>query len=291
MPMLPRIIHAVALFAINAPFPAHSQTGETSGQATVGRDSPTSEDLSQTPLPDIIVDGMVEPTHDKPAVSDATFGSERAGSAVGSRTLWSLSERFARCSIKWGMSDTAPLRSAIDGAINGAKQRFWQERFIGLHSTCAQDPALAREIGVASFGDSHDPIYYDRGAMIVRSLNIFAPNLSLTKQQTSDPAVQARFNIRETPLARYRLPVDRQYFEMAVCFVRLKPELAVRLISLTEDNDIKKTEAKIVNGTPICTGGARNVYFDAVQFRMYIADAVYRWAVAAKSVNSLIPIQ
>lgn len=101
--------------------------------------------------------------------------------------------------------------------------------------------------------------------------------------------MQARFDGREIPLARFRLPVDRRFFEAAVCFVRLQPELASRLVQTDKAEAIARIEARMVNGAPICVGNARQVYFDPSQFRFYIADAVYRWAVAVRGVSSLVP--
>ena len=54
--------------------------------------------------------------------------------------------------------------------------------------------------------------------------------------------------------------------------------------------DIESLEAAIVNRTRRqCVDSARKVYFDPTQFRFYIADAVYRWAVAVAGVDTLIP--
>jgi hypothetical protein len=103
--------------------------------------------------------------------------------------------------------------------------------------------------------------------------------------------VQARFNAREVPLARFRLPVDRRYFEAAICFVRMEPALAVQLVKVERTQSINRLAAAIVNRARPCIGNADRVYFDATQFRFYIADALYRWAVAARGTASLVPDQ
>ena len=44
----------------------------------------------------------------------------------------------------------------------------------------------------------------------------------------------------------------------------------------------------VAKGKP-CVSNARKVYFDPMQFRFYVADATYRWMVAAQGTTSLIP--
>ncbi|KQR87828.1 hypothetical protein [Sphingomonas sp. Leaf343] len=264
--------------------PAAAQTDPVRPPAT---DLPKQPDTE--PAKDIIVEGTRDLNADPP-VSSKTLNSGRLGAgSLRSRRTYEMADRFARCSIRSDMNNKAALRQALDGAINGAKQKFWQGRFIGLNASCALDTRMALEYGVATIDDAYDTSYYDRGVMFLRALGAFAPDLELTKAQTSDPKVQARFNARETPLARFRLPVDMRYFEIAICLVRLQPEQSVRLIRTEGIEAVNRLEGAIVNATPICTGGAKKVYFDPAQFRMYIADAVYRWAVAARGVDSLIP--
>jgi hypothetical protein len=245
------------------------------------------------PTDDIVVTGLRDIDLDDPKafVTHRTLGSSRTGtSAIASRSTFAVSERFARCAIDRDAGSRDMLRKTLDGAINGAGQRFWQGRFIGMKATCAQDPQFAAIYGIASgTGPGYDPSYYDRGAMFVRAIRMFAPDLSLTRTQTADPAVQQRFDVREIPLARYRLPVDRTYFETAVCLVRLQPELSVRLVRTQRTELIPRLEAAIVDRAPVCVGGARKVYFDPSQFRFYIADALYRWMVAARGVDTLVP--
>ena len=265
-----------------------------SGQATKPRAAPP----ATPPTDDIVVTGLRDLDLNDPnaPVTHETLGSNRTGhGAIASRSAFAVSERFARCAVTTDSAAASTphdaLRRALDGAINGAGQRFWQSRFIGIKSTCAQDPQIARLYGLASAdGTYYDTTYYDRGAMYVRAIQVFAPGLTMTKAQTADPVVHQRFNAREVPLARYRLPVDRRYFEIAVCLVRMEPELSVRLVQTQRTDLFTKLEAAIVGRSPVCVGGARKVYFDPAQFRMYIADAVYRWAVAVKGLDSLIPV-
>jgi hypothetical protein len=241
------------------------------------------------PSDDIVVDGLRDIDDPASAVTHSTLGSGRTGwGARRSQEALTLASRFATCAIKKDAA-TSLLRGALDGAINGASQRFAQARLVQTRSGCAQDAEIARQTGVATIIDGYDTSYYDRGAMFIRAITLFAPDLLLAKSQTADPDVQALFNAREIELAKFRLPVDRTYFEMAICLVRLQPELSVRLVKTDDASQIARLEALIVNGGLACVGNAKRVYFDPSQFRMYIADAVYRWAVAAKGVDSLIP--
>ena len=241
------------------------------------------------PSDDIVVEGLRDLDDPASAVTHSTLGSGRTGGgARRSQQAFDLASRFAACAIKPG-ADTRLLRAALDGTINSASQRFAQGRLVQIRSACAQDPGVARQTGAATIMTGYDTSYYDRGALLIRALALFAPDLRLTKSQTADPTVQARFNTREVRLARFRLPVDRTYSEAAICLVRLQPELSVRLVKTDDASQIARLEALIVNGGLACVGNAKRVYFDPSQFRMYIADAVYRWAVAAKGVDSLIP--
>lgn len=102
--------------------------------------------------------------------------------------------------------------------------------------------------------------------------------------------MQKRFDRRELPLLRDRIAADRAFFEAAVCFVRFQPEFSRRLVqATTRFPAYKRIEAAIVNGARPCIGNARRVYFDPTHFRLFIADALYRWLVAAQGVDTLIP--
>lgn len=239
---------------------------------------------------DIIVNGVRGLDDPASAVTHETLGSSRTG--IGARRsgeAMAVSLRYAKCAVRANGGAHDWLRRTLDGIIDGASQRFAQSRFVQIKSTCAQDAAFATQTGFATAANGVDTSYYDRGALFIRAVQVFAPGLDLTAAQTGDRAVQARFNAREIPLAAARLPTDREYFEMAVCFVRVQPEASVDLVMLDDPDRVARTEARIVNGARECAGGAREVVFDAAQLRAYVADAVYRWTVAARGVDTLIP--
>lgn len=261
----------------------------TLGGAT--QDMPKPPPQATEPSDDIIVSGLRDLDEPGSAVTEGTLGSGRTGvGAARSRSVLELASRFAKCAVTDDEATLRLLRATIDGNINSARQRFSQTRLVQLKTTCAQDTQIATLYGQATVFNFYDGGYYDRGALYLEALRRFAPDLKLTEKMTNDPSVQARFDAREVPRARFRLPVDRQYFEIAVCLVRMQPELAARLVGPGLSTDtINRIEAAIVNRSRVCVGNAKQVYFDASQFRMYIADAVYRWAVAARGVDSLIP--
>jgi hypothetical protein len=252
-------------------------------QATAPQSPPPAPPVPAQPRSDDIVVTALRDIDDKgSAVTAQTLGSARTGDAVGSRTTFALAQRWAACAVAAGLGRREWLRKAIDSRTNSTWQAFAMQRLAQINMACAPDASRARD------GAITDP-YYDRGALVIAALAAYAPNLRLSKAQTADPAVQARFNAREIPLARFRLPVDRTYFETAICFVRLQPELSVRLATAETLDAQRRLEAAIVNRARVCVGNAKRVYFDGTQFRFYIADAVYRWAVAARGVDTLVP--
>lgn len=233
--------------------------------------------VAEPPSEDIIVSGLRDIDGAQSVVRARTLGSSRTGAAAASRADYSLARYFAACAVKRAPERLTWLRRAIDSRSNSKAQQFAVLRLQQMHPTCVWP------------GRSGAFAYYQRGALVTEALKAFAPTLALTTAQTSDPVVQARFNRRETPLAAFRLAADRRYFETAICFVRLQPSLSTLLVRTDRYEDMRRIEAAIVNRTRGCVGNAQRVYFDATQFRFYIADAVYRWAVAAAGTDTLIP--
>ncbi len=245
--------------------------------AAIPQEQPVSNDIVVTALPDIDAEDSL--------VSKQTLGSARTGSAVGSRTVFDRAQLWAKCASEPASpTRIAYLRQIFGTRTNSTKQAFAFQRLAQLTLACAPDPQAA--LGGRITGNP----YYDRGALTIEVMKRIDPRLTLTRKQTGDPVVQARFNARETPLAKFRLPVDMRYFETAVCFVRLQPELSMQLALTDKPLDtVRRLEAAIVNRAKICVGNARRVYFDGVQFRFYIADAAYRWTLATRGIDSLLP--
>ncbi|UZK68216.1 hypothetical protein OKW76_09025 [Sphingomonas sp. S1-29] len=282
MPPLPALLMVANLVASPQ---LMAQEGQRALQAE--KQAPQREDVVVTGQRDL--DDLDDPDS---AVTRKTLGSGKTGAGpTVSRSVFAFSRRFARCAMKRSPKGLSLVRRVLDGQINSATHRYAQRRLVQAYVACSQNPSmvLQSETG-ASISRNYNTFYYDRGALFIEALNSFAPDLRLTKEQTTDTTVHARFDAREVPLARMRDPIDRSFFEMAVCLVRLNPEIAVELVRAEGGiSRIDALEAALVNKGRVCIGGAKRVYFDATQFRFYIADAVYRWAVAAKGVDTLIP--
>lgn len=269
----------------------------------------------EPPSDEIVVTGLRDIDQPGSPVTRKTMNSQRPFLSPGvSRSMLGFSQRFARCALG-PRADLKLLRQALDGRINSSAQFAAQQRLVRSHSACTENPTAVRSSGFGSRvasataspvfdlgfnpakGDIsggavpvYDTTYYDRGALFIEAIRTFAPDLSLTTASLFEPAVQERFNRRETSLAKFRFKSDRKYLAIALCLVRQQPQLAVELVKTDgPPGRIEKLEGAIVNRARACVGGARRVYFDPAQFRFYIAEAVYRWAVAARAGDSLIP--
>ena len=179
------------------------------------------------------------------------------------------------------------LRDVLDRRVNSVLQQNAQRRLVDGNGACSSD---MEPIGAGFEG--YDINYYARGALYIEALQMFAPDLKLTTKDTENAAVQARFNAREIPLAKFRLPADQRYFRVAICLVRLQPELSTDLV--IRDHTPPATfriEAAIVNRAKSCIGNARRVNFDPAQLRFYLGEALYRWTLAARSVDTLVPAE
>jgi hypothetical protein len=236
----------------------------------------------------------------------------RYPSSINTRNIarrYDNAERQAKCAAHSKLSDRSLLRKVVDGEFNSSRHAYAQDRLARIYATCGEGSAAlvrtgaeANELQAASAmsGDTSgitggvDPFplghsIYDRGAYTIQALKQFAPDLVLTRGQTDDPEVQRRYNMREIPRNRFRLPADARYFEVATCMVRLEPGLAVQLAMSDGTARFGDLQAALIDKARPCVGGAKSVQVDPTQFRLYIADAVYRWAEAAQNKGSLIP--
>lgn len=195
-------------------------------------------------------------------------------SSVGPRIWYEMAQMSAKCVFR-----IAPtrVREVIDGAVNSADQRSAQAQLAGRTAGCR--PA-GLELPSLSF----------RGALLEEVFRRFVPDLSLTRQQTFDLEVQARFRRRENERNRLRIAADYRYFEIAVCLVRVQPQLAVQLVGSTLGSPAERhIRSALVDRGRTCVGNVRRVMLEGTRFRTYIADAVYRWVIAARDVDTLIP--
>lgn len=234
-----------------------------------------------------------------------------AVSTTRNRATYGHSELLAKCAARSKLSDLKRLRAVVDGEFNTATMVLAQDRLKRIYISCSEGASLLGFTSppqsdlemsaiftedmftrTGSFQTASAPLgysIYDRGAFTIQALKLFAPDLKLTREETNDPAVQSRFNLREVPRNRFRFREDYDYFQVAVCMVRVEPRLATRLALSDGSARFGDVQAALIDRARVCVGGAKNVQVDPTQFRLYIADAVYRWAVAARGVDSLIP--
>lgn len=286
---------AAALFGLT--FPVAAQTAPSSQKPS-----------ASSPKRDVEVVG--ERIKEKPptSVQQGLLSKD----ALQSRTTYDQSEQMARCAAR---RPVAKLRAIIDGVVNSAPQRAAVVDMLRSTITCNAQPGIISDLapvtgGISGVSGGADggpndsgtagnlfekfrsqggASIYDRGAILIEALRTYAPDLSLTRDETLDPVVQQRFNLREGPLNRMREPADYKYFEIAVCMVRMQPELSVVLLDYKGNKrESTDTQSRLINGARRCVGNAKRVKVDATQFRLYIADAVYRWVVAARGVDTLI---
>lgn len=139
---------------------------------------------------------------------------------------------------------------------------------------------------IADFGAST----LDRGVIVEAVLKSYAPDAALTPSMTSDPVIQNRFQQREGLRNRLRLRNDRDALVFASCLVKQQPVLATRLYQSEPGSLLERglTQTIIVQARE-CVGRASRVTVDPTLVRVYIVDAFYRWVVAARGVESLIP--
>ena len=110
------------------------------------------------------------------------------------------------------------------------------------------------------------------------------------ERDTGDPAVRQRHDARERPRNRLRLPGERTAFSVASCLVREQPVLATRLVRAPAGEPLERglIQAMLIDGR-VCLGRIKRLTIDPATFRVYTVDAFYRWLVAARGVETLIP--
>ena len=197
---------------------------------------------------------------------------------------------FLQCALR--SSALESIREVVDGEPNSAKARFAQGWIRKTHRGCYPPKGLAEytmpftPVTIIDAGRSA----LDRGVIIETVLARYAPDAKLTSEITVSPEVQSRFRQREGFRNRLRLPVDRDALILATCFVRQQPVLATRLFHSKPGSLLERgiIQTIIIEGRE-CIGKASRITVDPSFTRVYIIDAFYRWVVAARGVESLIP--
>lgn len=291
----------VALVAVlTVPATAQSSKSDRSGSAepsaASGQDSiPQSKSV---PSSDIVVEGLRE---EKQNIAKTLVAMP---SPVGFQRVADNATMFARC-VKNPKLDE--LRTVVDGAPNSAASKSALDWLIrtnpGCYRTYINPPPSSPYYGDCNpqvVEDSADMLVptlrscaalYDRGALLGAAIMRYVPDFKLTKKDIYNRAVVARLNAREFPRNRFRLPEDAAYFKAAICMVGRQPELATRLVQAFSH---PKTQAQIgqliLVRAKVCVGDPARVHVEPGQFAAYITDAAYRWEVAVRGVDSLLPV-
>jgi len=199
-------------------------------------------------------------------------------------------EMFMRCALK--PSNLDRVREVVDGEPNSATARFAQGWISETNRGCyppVRTVGVIQSNGPASIAD-RGVSRVDRGVIVESVLRSYAPDAQLTPAMTEDTRVRSRFQQREGLRNRKRLPEDRDALVFASCLVRSQPVLATRLYRSEPGSLLERGLAQtiVVQGRA-CVGDASRVTIDPSLLRVYVMDAFYRWVVAARGVDSLIP--
>ena len=180
------------------------------------------------------------------------------------------------------------------------------DHIIRSHAACypqySRPPPLPPALGDChprrvedTFDDAFPPLLtcaalYDRGALLGAAIERYAPDFSLDRSDVTDAAVQARLDAREIPRNRLRLDSDGFYFRVAICMVRLQPGLATALVRNYGDPQFQAEIGQLILvRAKACLGNPKRIKVEPRQFAIYITDAAYRWEVAARGAESLLP--
>jgi len=266
------------LLAISTPIAAVPMQAERTAEPTSLPDASSNDD--------VIVTGLKIPRQKLPTGVYWNYQS-----LFLSKIARENAEMFLQCALK--KSDTSDVRQVVDGEPNSATARFAQGWIKQTHRGCYPPTgagiaqiATNRPDSIADLGISR----LERGVIVELALRTYAPDVALTPEMTADPAVQSRFQQREGLRNRLRLPDDRDALVFASCLVKEQPILATRLFRSDPGSLLERglTQTIIVEGRA-CVGPISRVTVDPSLLRVYVMDAFYRWVVAARGVDSLIP--
>jgi hypothetical protein len=199
------------------------------------------------------------------------------------------SRRAAQCATRGKLATLSLLREVVEGVVPSSAQDRAMDWLTRQTATCGEGAQVFQIGSQIKPSDSYLGTLR-RGAFVAETLKAFAPNLALTRQQLASPAVIDRFVAREEPQAANRRPSERTFLKVAICLVREQPNLAIRLVWTDPvTTSTSAIQATMVENARHCVGRVRRVVVDRYEFRTYIADALYRWTLAARGVATLIP--
>lgn len=271
--------------------PLAAQDGSTKGAPTSAAGQP-----SDSATADIVVRGLRLREDEELPVE------LRSPPVLGrvSRGLVADSAMFVRCA---GLPRPSLLHRIVDGRPGTGETQKALHQHVLRNRGCYQGLPTVPPLPASPYYGACNPIVfeaslatcrvtYDRGAIYEQVLHDYAPDLRLSRSNTFDHATRARFRTREDLRNGAREPGARDYFFAAACMVQLRPEYALALLREApgSDREERLRALMISDGAP-CIGGIRieTVAVDPGQFRAFVAEAVYSWAVAVRRSDSLLP--
>ena len=255
----------------------------------------SAQDEGETPADDIVVTGVPLREGEETPVTLQDDGL----SAVVSRQIASEVDRFARCA---DLPRPDLLRRIVDGKPeSGEAQRALHEHILrnsGCYGTIFPpipdtpyygkcNPVMVNDIR----GNNICRADYDRGEIYEQVLRKYAPDLVINRSITFNPEIRADFMAREERRNQDRV-LSNDLFWFASCAVQIRPEYALAMMKeeAGSGREARLQELMIKDGLPCFAGGkVEEVTVDSRQFRAFVAEALYSWAVAVKNVDSLIP--
>ena len=244
---------------------------------------------------DIVVTGV--PLRDGEE-TPVTLQDDGLSGAV-SRQIASEVDRFARCA---DLPKPDLLRRIVDGKPEtGETQKALHEHVLrnsGCYGTIFPpipdspyygkcNPVMVNDVRETSICRAD----YDRGEIYEQVLRKYAPDLVINRSITFNPEIRADFLAREERRNSDRMESD-DLFWFASCAVQIRPEYALEILKEESGSarEARLQQLMIKDSLPCFEGGnVQEVTVDSRQFRAFVAEAVYSWAVAVRSVDSLIP--
>jgi len=246
-----------------------------------------------SPGRDVVVRGERLPETNAPPPPGITVQSDR----IVNRTLDEKAQMFVRCA---PLFPPKVLRRAIDGQPNRPTTLLAMDSFIRANQACWPDmpsPPLPPPPDLAScwqvYTVTGPPVCrssYDRGAVLEAAIARFAPDAALTAQEVDDPAANARLEAREKQRLLFAYSDEKIRAQVTQCLVRAEPEETTRMVH-AHGNAALQTQYvyRILDRAKHCLGNPERIEVEPLFFRYALTDAFYRWVVAVRDVDSLLP--
>ena len=214
------------------------------------------------------------------------------------RILDEKAQMFVRCARFFPVK---LLHRVIDGKPNSPGPLFAMDGFIRANMACWPDlprspipapPDLAScWPATTSMGLPVCRSVYDRGAVLEEAIARFAPDAELTTRQVDDPAVQARLEAMEANRLSLAYPDERLRARALQCLVRSEPENTTRMVRAHGHPALQTQYVyRILDQGRHCLGRQGAIEVEPLYFRYALTDAFYRWVVAARGVDTLLPV-